>query len=51
VIEFVERKGDELHVRWTGTTIDVNYYDGSKPPTRVEVDAWFTLKGSGGAAG
>ena len=51
VIEFVERKGNELHVRWTGTTIDVNYYDGSKPPTRVEVDAWFTLKGSGGAAG
>ncbi len=51
VVEFVERKGDELHVRWTGTTIDVNYYDGSKPPTRVEVDAWFTLKGSGGAAG
>ena len=51
VIEFVERKGDELHVRWTGTTIDVNYYDGSKPPTRVVVDAWFTLKGAGGSAG
>lgn len=51
VIEFVERKGDQLHVRWTGTTIDVNYYDGSKPPTRVVVDAWFTLEVAGGSAG
>ena len=47
VIEFIERKGDELHVRWTGTTIDVNFYDGSKPRTRVVVDAWFTMKGTG----
>ena len=50
VIEFLERNGDQLRVRWTGTTIDVNYYDGSKLPTRVVVDAWFTLKGSGGPA-
>lgn len=51
VIEFVERKGDELHVRSAGTTIDVNYYDGSRPPTRVVVDAWFTLKGAGSSVG
>ena len=51
VIEFVDRDGDQLHVRWTGTTIDVNYYDGSKPATRVVVDAWFTLKRTSGADG
>jgi hypothetical protein len=48
VIEFLERKGEQLRVRWTGTTTDVNYYDGSKPPTRMVVEAWFTLKRTGG---
>lgn len=50
VVEFLERKGAAFRVRWTGSTVDVNYYDGSKPPARVVVEAWFTLKGSGGPA-
>jgi len=43
-IEFGEFKAGSIHVRWTGTTVDVNYYDGSKPPTRVVIDAWFTIR-------
>ena len=44
-IHVLERDGQVFHVRWTGTAEDVNYYDGSKPRTRVEIDARFTLRG------
>ena len=45
VIQFVERDKDgRYHVRWTGETMDPNYYDGSKAPTLVEIDARFTLR-------
>ena len=47
VIEFTERRGNWVHARWTGITTDVNWYDGSKPATRVEVVAWFKLAGRG----
>jgi len=43
-IEVTARDEDVFHVRWTGTTTDVNYYDGSKPRTRVEIDASFKFK-------
>src|SRR5262249_47031569 len=35
-IEVVARTGDEFHVRWYATTMDVNYSDGSKADTRIE---------------
>lgn len=38
------REGDLLTVLWTGTTVDVNYYDGSKPPTRVTIRSSFTFE-------
>jgi hypothetical protein len=49
-IEFLESSGDAFKVRWTGITTDVNYYDGSKPDTRVVVESWFALAGPGRAA-
>jgi hypothetical protein len=44
-VEVLSRKGDVFHVRWTGTTTDVNHYDGSQPDTRVEIDGAFVFKG------
>lgn len=49
-VEFLERRGDGFKVRWTGTATDVNYYDGSKPDTRVVIESWFALTGPGGPA-
>jgi RNase P/RNase MRP subunit p29 len=43
-IEILARKGEHVTVRWTGTTIDVNYYDGSKPVTKVEIEGTFVFK-------
>src|SRR5215475_7492506 len=43
-IQILERKADYFHVLWTGTTNDVNYYDGSKPRARVEIQAWFEFE-------
>ncbi|MGN7356212.1 hypothetical protein ACTHPF_02525 [Paenibacillus sp. SAF-054] len=38
----LEYKGEGIfHVWWSGTTMDVNYYDGSKPDTRIEVEGEF----------
>jgi hypothetical protein len=42
-ITVIKRHLDRAHLRITGTTIDVNYYDGSKPPSRILIDAEFTL--------
>ena len=42
-IEFLERSGGALKIRWIGTTTDVNYYDGSKPDTRVVIESWFAF--------
>lgn len=38
VVEILARKGERLHVRLSGERVDVNYYDGSKPPTRICVE-------------
>ena len=43
-IAVIQRHLDRAHLGITGTTIDVNYYDGSKPPTKILIDADFTLK-------
>jgi hypothetical protein len=40
-IELMELNGDRVRLRLAGETIDVNYYDGSKPATKLSVDAWF----------
>ncbi|MFT3880883.1 MAG: hypothetical protein QM703_14625 [Gemmatales bacterium] len=40
-IEIVKREGDQLLIRMTGETIDINFYDGSKPPTILSVETWF----------
>jgi hypothetical protein len=45
VLEILSRHDDIFRVRWTGVTTDVNYYDGSKPATRVEIDGFFRFKG------
>ncbi len=45
VVRFLEQQGNKFLVHWTGTTTDVNYYDGGKPETKVEIKAWFTFKG------
>jgi len=43
-ITVVSRVGDWFRLRWTAVTEDVNYYDGSKPPTRVEIEGEFLFK-------
>jgi hypothetical protein len=43
VVDVIGREGNVFDVRWTGVTTDVNYYDGSKPPTRVEIVGKFTF--------
>ena len=41
VIKILGREADRFRVKIEATCIDVNYYDGSKPLTKVEIDAWF----------
>lgn len=43
-IEVLSRAEDRFSVRWTAVTKDVNYYDASKPPTRVEIAGDFQFK-------
>ena len=40
-IEILAREDDRLLVRPTGETIDVNYYDDSKPRAKLIVETWF----------
>jgi hypothetical protein len=42
-VVILERDGLRVRARLTGTVTDVNYYDGSKPRTKVVVEADFTL--------
>lgn len=46
-ITVVSRNGDRFWLRWTAVTQDVNYYDGSKPLTQVEIEGEFTFKDIG----
>jgi len=43
-ITIVSRSGNRFWLRWTGITQDVCFYDGSKPPTRVEIEGEFLFK-------
>ncbi len=43
-IEFISKKKMQYMVKWKGLTTDVNNYDGSVPPTSIEIEGWFTLK-------
>lgn len=40
-IEIVEVDGDRIRFRICGETVDVNYYDGSKPATKLLANVWF----------
>jgi hypothetical protein len=42
VIEIKEQQANQFRVVITATCVDVNYYDDSKPRTKIEIDAWFT---------
>lgn len=44
LIKITERDGDKFHVIITASCVDVNYYDGSKPPTKIEINAWFKAR-------
>ena len=39
-VEIIAVEGSRLRVRLSGDTIDVNYYDGSKPATRLSAEVW-----------
>ncbi len=41
VVQILVVDGDRLKIRMVGETIDVNYYDGSKPPTKIQIETWF----------
>ena len=43
-IKVIKHDGDKFHVIITGISNDINYYDGSKPRTEIEIDAWFEAK-------
>jgi hypothetical protein len=41
MIEVLAAEEERLLLRLTGETVDVNFYDGSKPPTKLSVETWF----------
>lgn len=47
-IEVVATDGDRVRFRLYGETVDVNYYDGSKPATKLLTDVWFEHNRDGG---
>ncbi len=48
MIEVVAVDGDRVQFRLSGETVDVNYYDGSKPITKLLTDIWFERNRNGG---
>ena len=42
-LRVLERDGERFRVAVDGYCTDLNYYDGSRPDTRLELDAWFTI--------
>jgi hypothetical protein len=45
VVELLTRKGEKFHVRWSGTTDDRDYRDGSKIRKRVVIEGMFEFLG------
>lgn len=43
-MEILQTEGTRLKIRLTGTTEDVNFYDGSKPQSTLQLVAWFDRK-------
>lgn len=43
-LEILAAEGDRFLIRLTGITEDVNYYDGSKPKSTLQITAWFDKK-------
>lgn len=43
-LEILAAQGDRFLIRLTGVTEDVNYYDGSKPKSTLQITAWFDKK-------
>jgi len=41
-IEIVQRKGEKLLIKLTGEIVDVNFYDDSKPKSKLTALAWFS---------
>ena len=41
-IQILSVSEHSVRARITGTTIDINFYDGSKPATQLEVETAFT---------
>jgi len=46
-IAVMSRAGDRFWLRWKAVTKDANCYDGSKPPTQVEIEGEFLFKDIG----
>jgi hypothetical protein len=46
-IEVLQRDGDRLLIRVTGAIVDVNYYDDSKPRSKLLVETWFEKDSKG----
>lgn len=43
-LEILAVQGDRFLIQLTGITEDVNYYDGSKPKSTLQITAWFDKK-------
>jgi len=43
-IEILAIKENKYLVKWIAQTLDVNYYDGSKPKTHIDIEGWFTME-------
>ena len=46
-MEILAAEEDRFLIRVTGITEDVNYYDGSKPKSTLQITAWFEKKKRG----
>lgn len=46
-IAVMEVDGERVRFMLYGETTDINYYDGSKPPTKLTADLWFERNRSG----
>lgn len=43
-LRVLERNGGQFRVSVDGYCTDLNFYDGSKPDTHFELEAWFVLR-------
>jgi hypothetical protein len=47
-IQILKEEGDKLLIRLTGEIVDPNFYDDSKPRSKLLVETWFTKNTEGG---